>query len=591
MVSTSRPRSFASHKAALRVVIIYAIFSLLWIGFSDLQLFSFVKNPELLTKLQTLKGLFFVFVTSFMIYILLFREISKVRRIETSFRDSEEKYRLMAERTGQLIYDYDVHTGNINWSGAIMQLTGFTSEDFQNVTFDSWMKIIHEDDRDLTLTFLQDAIDKKSLYTTEYRFKHKNDSFVIVEDRGSCLRDETGKVCRILGNIKDISERKQMDEHLRHSQKMEAIGTLAGGIAHDFNNILGAILGYTEMAKFATEPESRIVRDLDQVLKACDRAKGLVKQILAFSRQESAECIPLQPANTIAEVVKMLRPSLPTTIQIVQTIDTEAGIIFADPTEIHQILMNLCTNAFHAMEETGGKLSISLKETDLNNDDLIREPHIKAGKFVKIKVCDTGNGIAQDIKDQIFNPYFTTKKISKGTGMGLSIVHSIVKNYGGFISFLSEPGKGTAFSIFLPALAKELLPENKDTKHIPLGRERLLFIDDEEVIADMGKALLESLGYHVTISNDSLVALKTFQNNPDAFDLVITDQTMPNLAGAELAKRMMQIRPDIPIILCTGYSTIISQEKAKAMGIKEFALKPLSKMDIAMLIRKALDSK
>jgi CheY-like chemotaxis protein len=241
------------------------------------------------------------------------------------------------------------------------------------------------------------------------------------------------------------------------------------------------------------------------------------------------------------------------------------------------------------MEETGGKLDISLKEVTLSSEDLVREPNIEPGAFVQLSVCDSGPGITPDIKAKIFDPYFTTKEAGKGTGMGLAIVHGIVKNYGGFISLYSEFGKGTAFHVFLPVLEKEVLSEIKVVKQVPVGRDRILFIDDEEILAEMGKDMLERLGYHVTVRSNSIKALETFQNQPDQFDLIITDQTMPGMTGADMARRMIQIRPDIPIILCTGYSTIISEEKAKSIGIKEFALKPLSKKAIAVLIRKVLD--
>jgi CheY-like chemotaxis protein len=402
---------------------------------------------------------------------------------------------------------------------------------------------------------------------------------------------------KVLVTLVDITEKTLVDKQktklemqLQQAQKMEAIGTLAGGIAHDFNNILAAILGYTEMARDDSPPESTIAKDLDQVLEAANRAKDLVQQILAFSRHSEVECILLQPVSVVKEAIKMLRPSLPTTIEINQNITSVTGQILADPTQIHQILMNLCTNAFHAMEDTGGKLDISLKEVTLSTEDLVHEPNVEPGTFVQLSVCDSGPGIAPNIKVKIFDPYFTTKATGKGTGMGLAIVHGIVKSCGGFISLYSEPGEGTAFHVFLPVIDKKLLPEIEDVEPIPVGRGRILFIDDEEILAEMGKSMLERLGYNVTVRNNSIEALETFQNQPDLFDLVITDQTMPGMTGADIARKMIQIKPDIPIILCTGYSTVISEEKAKSMGIKEFALKPLSKKALAVLIRKVLDN-
>jgi len=393
---------------------------------------------------------------------------------------------------------------------------------------------------------------------------------------------------QILERTKAEIEKGKLEARLNQAQKMEAIGTLAGGIAHDFNNILSAILGYTELAKDDCKPGSTIEKDLEKVLASGNRAKGLVQQILAFSRQSATEFQYIQPASIVKETINMLRPSLPTTIEIIENIDPATGHIFADPSQISQIVMNLSTNAFHAMEEAGGRLSISLKETAFKNEELIHEQGVTAGVFIKLSICDSGPGMTQEVKDKIFDPYFTTKGIGKGTGMGLSIVHGSVKSYGGFIILNSELGKGSDFQIFFPVL-EEPVPHKIDAvEQIPAGEERILFIDDEAILAEMGKHMLERLGYHVTVRKSSLEALETFQNQPDQFDIVITDQTMPGMTGVDLARRMMQIRPDIPIILCTGYSSIISEEKAKSMGIKEFALKPLAKKDIAKLIRKAL---
>jgi signal transduction histidine kinase/ActR/RegA family two-component response regulator len=386
------------------------------------------------------------------------------------------------------------------------------------------------------------------------------------------------------------AENSQLESRLNHAQKMEAVGTLAGGIAHDFNNILSIILGYAGMARDDSPKDSAVVKDLDRVLEAGNRAKDLVRQILAFSRHADTEYFPLQLASYVKEATKMLRQILPTTIQINENIDGRIGLIWADPTQIHQIIMNLGTNAFHAMEETGGTLNISLKETSISRATLVREPRVKAGTFVQLSISDSGAGIAPEIKDRIFDPYFTTKGVGKGTGMGLSIVHGIVKSCGGFIAVDSEWGEGTTFHVFLPVMNKEVTIENKVAAQIPVGKERILFIDDEEILVEMGKKMLEKLGYIVTTSNASLKALEIFRNESDRFDLVITDQTMPGITGADLARQMMQIKPGVPIILCTGYSTIMSEEKAKSIGIKEFALKPLVEKDIALLIRKVLDT-
>lgn len=400
----------------------------------------------------------------------------------------------------------------------------------------------------------------------------------------------------ILGINIDITQRKLAEKanltlqaQLTQSQKMEAIGTLAGGIAHDFNNILGAILGYAEMAKEASPVDSDIAHDLEKVLASAERAADLVKQILAFSHQSTADRLSLEPVHLVKETIKLLRPALPVTIEIQQNLEAVTRNILADPTQIHQVVMNLCTNAFHAMEDTGGILEITLHECDLSAQDLQHQPTVQPGSFVMLSIRDTGPGIPQDIQNRIFEPYFTTKEVGKGTGLGLSIVHGIVTSLGGFVTCESERGNGTTFRVFIPAIEAETIaaPKHEDSKLS--GKEHILLIDDEEMLISMGKAMLERLGYRVTTRSSSLDALATFQNQPQEFDAVVTDQTMPGMTGVDLARRMLQIRPSIPIILCTGYSTIINEEQALRVGIKGFAMKPLSKKDLAAALRKALD--
>ena len=386
-------------------------------------------------------------------------------------------------------------------------------------------------------------------------------------------------------------ETKALQSQLLQAQKMEAIGTLAGGIAHDFNNILGAIIGYTELATACIPQEAEATRHLGKVMNASERAATLVKQILAFSRQANIEKIPLKPRQIVEEAIKLLRPSLPSTIKINQKIDTATKSILADPTQVHQILMNLCTNAFHAMEQTGGTLEITLQDTSLASEDLQHKPEIQPGAFVLLSVRDTGPGIPQKIRDKIFDPYFTTKAAGKGTGMGLAITLGIITSYGGFLTCESEIGKGTVFEIYFPAINQEIA-SNVGSVEISLpGTEHILLVDDELLLADLGTMILEGLGYTVTMRTSSLEALALFQSQPEQFDAVITDQTMPDMTGMDLAKRMLQIRPELPIILCTGYSNLITGEEAKAEGVKGFIEKPMTKKAIATLLRKILDDR
>ena len=398
-----------------------------------------------------------------------------------------------------------------------------------------------------------------------------------------------GKMERIVHIARDITEQKKLEKQLAQSYKMEAIGTLAGGIAHDFNNILGAILGYAEMAREDCLSGTVNPSDIDKVILAGQRAKELVKQILAFSRQAETEKIPVRLSSIVKESIKLLRSSIPTTIDIQYDIDSETSLVLADPTQIHQVVMNICTNAYHAMEADGGTLSLSLKNQVITPQDTGNDADVKPGQFVQLSVKDTGSGIAKEIQEKIFDPYFTTKEAGKGTGMGLAIAHGIVKSYEGFITCRSECGTGTVFEINLPALPEQTVPEKKEGNVIPIGIERILFIDDEEILAKMGQTMLERLGYTVTVQMSSIEALTTFKAQPENFDLVITDQTMPGMTGVDLARKLLQIRPDLPIILCTGFSSQISKDNVKSFGIKGFAMKPLAMKDIATLIRKVLD--
>jgi len=389
--------------------------------------------------------------------------------------------------------------------------------------------------------------------------------------------------------VRDISDRKEIELRLQQAQKMEAIGTLAGGIAHDFNNILGIILGYADLAKDDAAPDSKFSQDLDRVLQAGERAKGLVQQILAFSRQTKVEKVPLSPQPLISEAVKMLRSSIPTTIDIQTDICQDCGAIDADPTQLHQILMNLCTNAYHAMEETGGVLKVELKIAESLPPELVKKGKETDASFLKLSVSDTGHGIGPDIREKIFDPFFTTKGPGRGTGMGLATVYGIVADYGGAITADSQPGEGTAFHIYLPQSKQEPSVMSSQEAGIPTGEEHILFVDDEEMLLEVARSVLEKLGYQVTTEQNSVEALKMFTKHPNDFDLVITDQTMPAMTGLELARKMLRIR-QIPIILCTGYSSLVDEDVARSQDIKAFVYKPLTKSNLAIMTRKVLDA-
>jgi len=392
-----------------------------------------------------------------------------------------------------------------------------------------------------------------------------------------------------ISRIKDLEkESLRIQAQLQQAQKMEAIGTLAGGIAHDFNNILSAVIGYTEIALADVPGNSSQHQNLQEVLKAGNRARDLVKQILTFSRQTEQELKPVQINQIVRETLKLLRASLPTTVTIAQQIESDSAVL-ADPTQIHQVIMNLCTNAAHALRDNGGQLKIDLSDVMLDGSFIEQHPYLSPGGFIKLSIADDGHGMEKSILDRIFDPFFTTKERGEGTGMGLAVVLGIIKSHGGTITVDSEVGKGSVFDVFLPVIKREVDHEVRTKAPIPTGTERILFIDDEKALVDLGRQILERLGYTVTVRTSSVEALELFMEHPEKFDLVITDMTMPNMTGDDLAGKLLNVRTDIPIILCTGYSEKISREKAQSLGIKEFILKPIVMRELARIVRSVLD--
>jgi signal transduction histidine kinase/ActR/RegA family two-component response regulator len=393
---------------------------------------------------------------------------------------------------------------------------------------------------------------------------------------------------------KMVEERTQAlakyERQLQQVLKIQAIGTLAGGIAHDFNNILFPIVGYTELTMDEVPDNSVAHNNLEEVLKAAHRAKDLVQQILTFSRQSGQERKPVKVHSIIKEALKLLRASIPASIEIINNIHDDCHPVMGDATQIHQVIMNLCTNAYQAMQDKGGTLEVSLSEVDVGYEETIEKIGMQPGRHLQLLVRDEGCGMDAAVMDRIFEPYYTTKEQGKGTGLGLSVIHGIVKNHRGDISVTSSPGKGTTFKVYLPItedadIANEFEPSNGAAK----GNERILLIDDEEQIVSMEQQMLENLGYEVTARTDSTEALKEFSEQPQNFDLVITDMTMPHMTGDELAQKLLDIKPDIPVILCTGFNEDITEEKALSMGIQKFVMKPVIKNDLATTIRTVLD--
>ena len=388
---------------------------------------------------------------------------------------------------------------------------------------------------------------------------------------------------------RDVTEIRRLESELRQAQKMEAIGTLAGGIAHDFNNILSALMGYAELAQMRAENNPKLTRNLDEVIEAAERARDLVKQILTFSRKDSQEKKPLQVSAIAKEALKLLRSSIPSTIEIKQDFSSQ-GLVLADPTQIHQIFMNLCTNGYHAMRETGGILTVSLQEIDITGDDFIPGIDLSPGKYLQIEVTDTGQGMDAETQKRIFDPYFTTKKTQEGTGLGLAVVHGIILSHHGQIAVYSEEGKGTSFHVYLPLVEESRQTKGEiDEQAVIQGKnEHILFVDDEEKLVHVAEESFPVSGYQITAHTNPLIALENFKKQPDKYDIIITDMTMPGMTGIELADKIKKMRPDMPIILCTGYSELVSREEVLSTGIKKYLQKPVTMKTLVKIVGEIL---
>lgn len=387
--------------------------------------------------------------------------------------------------------------------------------------------------------------------------------------------------------VVDITEFLEIEERLRQTQKMEAIGTLAGGIAHDFNNILGAVIGYSTLIKDRTMLGSEDAEDINEVLQAARRAKELVTQILTFSRKAQESREPVQFHLVLGEAMRLLRQTIPTTIDIDLNISKERDVVLADPTQLHQVIMNLCTNAYHALGNDGGRMSVSLDT--VNGAIKVGRGQQSKGPFVRLVVEDNGEGMSPEVVSKVFEPFFTTKAQGKGTGMGMSVVHGIVQGLGGEINVDSLVGKGTRITVLLPLHEGETQVANEDHTRLSRGTERLLVVDDEPALAKMAEKMLKSLGYKVQQTTSSSEALRMFKENPKSFDMVITDQTMPELSGKDLARELLKIRRDLPLIICTGYSETLTEESAKDAGARALLYKPLEKELLSRVVREVLD--
>ncbi len=512
-----------------------------------------------------------------------FRDISERKAAETELKRSHEQYRSVVENANDAIII--IQDGIIVFHNQKAEiLTGLSPEEGVYPFID----FVHPEDRDSVFAQYRNKI-KGNKITTPFAFR-------IMDKKGNVLWVDINAVNvtwkgnpAVLCFIRDITLQRKLEAQLRKSQKMESIGIMAGGIAHDFNNILSIILGNIELAMLDLPDWNPARKNLNESHKACFRARDIIRQILNFSRQTELERIPINLSGIVRESLALLRSTLPSTVEIRQNIEELSSVIVADPTQIHQVMINLCANAAYAMKGKGGVIEVGLSETILKEKTEKQYPDLPPGRYWELSVRDTGRGIDPGIIDRIFDPYFTTKQIGEGSGMGLSVVHGIVENHGGKIYVSSEPGKGSVFTILFPKIEAEAAPEKEKKQELPEGNERILFVDDEISLAKIGKRMLERLGYQVISKTNPLDALEVFKADPQQFDLVITDITMPQMTGNALTKEMIRIRPGIPIILYTGYSDEIDEKRAAAAGIRAYIMKPMNIVQLANTVRKVLD--
>jgi PAS domain S-box-containing protein len=529
------------------------------------------------------------------IILALAIDITKQQQAKEALSKSEQRFRDLFNGISDIIYTQDLEGRFISVNPALCNAFGYSEAELIGRHASDFMK------PDVAAAFKSVYLEKiKQLgsYQGTTSYFTKNGKKVYLEYRSSLVTPNDGEPY-ISGTGRDVTDKfaslrtvANLQKQLAQAQKMESIGTLAGGIAHDFNNILFPMFGYLEMMLQDIPADSPTHRHLIEVFGAARRARDLIKQILTFSRQTEQELKPLKIQTIVAETMLLLKSTIPSTIAIRTDLNQDCGLVLADPTQIHQIVLNLCTNAYHAMQETGGSLTVTLAPHEVTVADA-KEWTIAAGPYVRLQISDTGAGIEPGILGRIFDPYFSTKSKDKGTGLGLAVTHGIVKSHGGHISVYSMPGKGTTFTVYLPVVKHQEYVTPKEDALTPIvgGNERILIVDDQEMIVQMEREMIERLGYHATARTSSTEALEAFRAKPDEFDLVITDMTMPNMTGDKLAEELHRIRSDVPVILCTGFSEIISPENADALGIKGFLMKPVVWKDLAGMIRKVLNNR
>jgi len=522
--------------------------------------------------------------------IFIVRDITQRKQAEDEIHRANDYFASILKTSPDAVFVANNEGIIVAANESVYDVYGYRPDEFigNHVTI---VAVVNEEALARSFAMMEKLNDEGIVRNVACEHRRKDGTVIQVEASHALLKNPDGTASGSISSTRDVTQRKRFEEELRQSQKMEAMGTLAGGIAHDFNNILAAIIGYTELSRDIAA-DDQVRRNLDQVLQAADRARNLVKQILTFSRKAEPERKPILAHVAVRDALKLIRATVPKTVEIQTDIADLPHVIVGDATEVHQVVMNLCTNSVHAMHERGGVLRVSLAAADISPAATAAFNDIAPGRYVRLSVSDTGTGIRPEIIGRIFDPFFTTKSVNKGTGMGLAVVHGIVKSYGGEILIDSTPGRGAVFTVLFPCFDDQAPSDEAAARQdIARGSERILLVEDEELIIACMQAQLASLGYRVTARQDAREALAEFQNNSDGFDLIITDQTMPHLSGDQFASAVLEIKPGMPIILCTGFSETIDEPSAKAMGVQGFVMKPVGIQEMSDAIRAVLDAR
>jgi PAS domain S-box-containing protein len=512
-----------------------------------------------------------------------------------ALRESEKRYRAVVEDLPAMICRF-LPDGTLTFVNSFFcaHYTKYKEDLVGHDFFD----LFPADTREKVKSHFRALSPQEPMQVYEYRLENPGGPVYWEEWTNRALFDDQGNLVEYQSIGRDITEQKQaqderarLERQIQQSQKVEAIATLASGIAHDFNNILSAVIGHSELSMLYLPEDSPVRQNIKKILDASHRARDLVHLVQLISLESEPKQKPVQLHRVVKDALKLLRASLPASVELDENITPHSDMVLCDPSQIHQVIINLCTNAGHSIPESGGTLTVLLEPIELDQNAAAAYPELEAGSYFQLTVRDTGRGMDKETLNRIFDPYFTTKEKELGTGLGLAVVRGIVRKYGGSIGVRSKIGRGTAFTVLLPRIAVDALNGSESELEFPANKETILLVDDEQALVDLGHDILENLGYVVECSTDPLNALDVFRTNPQRFDLVITDMTMPQMTGEELAKNLVRIRPNIPIVLCVGFNEVISEENAKKLGVRALEMKPLKAKELAQTVRAVLESK